>query len=446
MSVNLIIICLDSFRQDHVGFYHAGKPVFDEVPACRTPNIDAFARDCIVFDNMYPSGLPTLLVRTEVMTGNFTLPFRGWQPLVTTDLTIAEVLRREGYVNGFISDMYFYPAPGMNYHRGFHSYRWIRGQADEPYASHPTRRRVDDYVNAHYTERQRNAVARFLANTDDFTEEEHWFPAQVFSQACEWLKRNRVHRKKFCWIESLDPHEPWDPPERFDTYTDPDYKGPRLIQPLGGPVSEWATPEEQKFIRGLYAGEASFVDYCLKQLFDCLKNEGYFDDSVIVLFADHGHPLADHDRFLKGPERVHSELIKVPFMIRLPGAKHRRTEALAQYPDVLPTLFDLLGMAGNKGAVSGRSFASVVRGESDRHRDAIIVGYHEAADRCIRDNRWSYIARPVGRSDELYDLKNDPRERTNLIDRYPDEAQRLARQFGNYWRQEYRTEIRGTKQ
>lgn len=163
---------------------------------------------------------------------------------------------------------------------------------------------------------------------------------------------------------------------------------------------------------------------------------GYYDDSVIVLLADHGHPLADHGKFLKGGDRLYNELLKVPFMIRLPGGQGaRRTQAIIQFHDVLPTLLDLLGMANNITSMHGRSFLPVLRGDADAHREVVITGYHEAVDRCVRDQAWSYIQRPEGEPDELYNLAEDPKERTNLIGQYPEEAHRLARAFGNYFRQ-----------
>jgi len=113
---------------------------------------------------------------------------------------------------------------------------------------------------------------------------------------------------------------------------------------MGGNTADWATPEQIRFIRGLYAGECAFVDHCLGWLFDALKDLGYLDDSIVVLLADHGHPLADHGKFLKGGDRLHSELLKVPFMIYAPNITPRRTKALVQFPDLLPTLFELLGM------------------------------------------------------------------------------------------------------
>jgi arylsulfatase A-like enzyme len=433
--MNVIGIMLDSIRQDHVSFYNGGQPVFEDVPACRTPNLDAFAEACIVFDNAYPEALPTIPVRTQLFTGQRTLPYRPWQPLTEEDISVAEILRAEGYVTSLISDCYHYRAPGMNFHRGFHAYRWIRGQEYDPWTSHPTFRDLDNYVNQHYNPTWRGRVAQFLSNTDGFTQEEDWFPMRVVDEAVEWLTQNRRHPRVFTWIDSFDPHEPWDPPAGFDTYTDPDYSGKRLILPMGGPAEGWATAEEIRHIRGLYAGEAAFVDHCLGRLFQALEGLGYFEDSVIVLLADHGHPLADHGKFLKGGDRMYNELLKVPFMIRLPGGEGaRRTKAIVQFHDVLPTLLDLLGMANNISTMQGRSFLPVLRGESDEHREVIITGYHEAPDRCVRNQTWSYVQRPGGEPDELYNLVEDPREHVNLVDQYREEARRLAGAFGSTFR------------
>jgi arylsulfatase A-like enzyme len=433
--MNLIVLMLDSFRQDHVGVYHEDRAPFDGVPPCRTPNLDAFARSCVVFGNAYPEGLPTIPVRTALMTGQQTLPFRPWQPLTAQDVSVAELLGREGYVSGIVSDCYHYRAPGMNFHRGFHAYRWVRGQEYDPYESGPTRRNLDDYVNEHYSDVWRNRVAQFLANTDDFQREEDWFPAKVVDEAVHWLERNRSHKRKFLWIDSFEPHEPWDPPARFDVYRDPSYRGKRLIMPMGGKYDTWATEAAARDIQGLYAGEAAFVDHCLGRLFEALETLGYLDDSIVVITADHGHPLGDHGKFLKGADRMYSELLKVPFMVRLPGGEHggRRTGALVQFQDMLPTVLDLMGLGSNTEAMHGRSFRRVLTGEADDFRQTMIVGYHEGLDRCVRDRRWSLVLRPRGEPDELYDLAEDPRERRNLIDERSDEAVRLAKAYGSYF-------------
>lgn len=443
---NVIFIVLDSLRQDHVSFYNKGQPIFDGIKACRTPNIDRFAEKSLVFENVYPCGLPTIPVRMEWMTGQFTLPYRRWEPLYNfpRDITLADILVREGYKNALIADTYHLFKPNMNFHRNFHTFLWIRGQEYDAYTSNqPLKKKVDDYVNENYPEIWRRRVARFLANTEDFEGEEDYFPAKVFNTAIKWLEKN-VHEDKpfFLWIDSFDPHEPWDPPPRFDTYTDPSYSGPRLILPMGGYANKWANEEEIKYIRGLYAGEVSFVDHCLGYFLNALEEYNLYENSIIVLTADHGHPLADHGKFLKGTDRLYNELVKIPFMLYIPGVKHRVIDSLIQFPDILPTLLDLLGLGNNARVMQGKSFLNIIKGEETKHRDAVIIGYHEGIDRCIRDERWSLILRPEGEVDELYDLKNDPREKRNLIDEYSEEAKRLASLFGPYF---FKTEKRVIK-
>ena len=435
--MNVIVIVLDSFRQDHIGFYNNGQAPFPGVEACKTPNIDAFAREAVVFDNAYPEALPTMPVRMQLMTGQRTLPCRSWEPLAPQDVAVAKILSDEGYVCGLVSDVYHFRAPGMNYHRNFAAYRWIRGQEYDPWVSAPTKRDINDYVNESFPEVWRRRIAQFLANTDGFEAEADWFPAKVVDESVDWLEGNRPHDKKLLWIESFDPHEPWDPPARFDTYTDAAYSGPRLIMPMGGITADWATPEEATFVRGLYAGEAAFVDDCLGRLFGKLQDLGYYDDSVILLVADHGHPLGDHGKFLKGADRMYSELLKVPFMIRLPKGEcgGHRASAIVQFHDALPTLLEIIGHGNATDAMAGRSFLPVLKGDTDEHRESMITGYHRGVDRCVRDKTWSYILRPDGEPDELYNLIDDPKEKNNLIDQNPDEALRLASAFGDQYRQ-----------
>jgi len=434
--MNIIVLVLDSLRQDHVRFYHQGRSPFPDVPACQTPNLDAFAAQSMVFNNAYPEALPTIPTRYVLMTGQRALPFRPWAPLQAGELTIAQMLRGEGFVCGLVSDCYHLRAPGMNYHAGFHAYRWIRGQEYDPWESAPTRRDIDGYVNKSYPPEWRQRVAQFLSNTDGFASERDWFPARVVDDAIDWLKKNRIHKQIFLWIDCFDPHEPWDPPSRFDTYSDRGYRGPRLILPMGGASDRWASANEVRQIRGLYAGEVAFVDDCLGPLFGAFSDLGYLDDTLIVVLADHGHPLNDHGKFLKGADRLYNELLRIPFMVRLPGGRQggTRTDVLVQFQDVLPTVLDLIGLGAHADAMHGRSFANVLQGRSNEHRDAIITGYHEGVDRCIRTHTWSYVERPAGENDELYDLSNDPKEKRNLIHEQPEEAKQLAGRFGRLYR------------
>jgi len=83
----------------------------------------------------------------------------------------------------------------------------------------------------------------------------------------------------------------------------------------------------------LYAGEVSYVDHYFGEFYNALSDLGLLERSIVVVLADHGHPLADHGKFLKGTDRLYGELLKVPFMIRLPSGKHAVIDAVVQFPE-----------------------------------------------------------------------------------------------------------------
>ena len=444
--MNIIVIMLDSYRQDHFGFYHQGQRVFPNIPPCATPNMDAFAAESVVFDSMYADALPTIPARTSLFTGNRTLFSRAWQPLADEDYSVAPLLALEGYTSALVADVYHYRAPDQNFHAGFHTYEWVRGQEYDPWRSQPPRSDLKDYTNQHYDELWLANVAQFITNTEEFAGKEDWFAFKVADIACDWLRRNRSQEKVFLWMDSFDPHEPWDPPAEFDVYGDPGYSGPRYVMPMGGPARDWYSESEIDNIRALYAGEAASVDAAVGLVLDQLKELGYYEDSVIVLMGDHGHPLADHGKFLKGGDRLYNELLRVPFMVRLPGGRGaRRTAAICQYQDLLPTLLEVAGLGNCIHDMHGRSFRAVLEGETDRHRDVMITGYHEELDRVIRNDRYSLILRPAGEPDELYDLAADPREEKNLRDGNDELAADLMANFGRMYFDHLRRPAQGRR-
>ena len=455
-DLNVIIVVLDSLRQDHVSFYNHGKAVFDGVPAAKTPNLDRVLADGIAFLNAYPSGLPTIPQRTELLTGQFTLPYKPWSPLNPYDLTAAALLKRRGYVTALISDTYHMFKPGYNLYSGLDYWEFIRGQEFDAHGVPPPKhRKIEDYCNNNVKNDPAwvSLLSKFLSNIDEFKddEEDDWFPCKVFSKAADWVHENRQQDGHiFLWIDSFDPHEPWEHPHSYDvSYGMGLDAKPRIILPKGGEAMSWASPEEITSIRKLYAGEVAFVDHCFERFYSTLKETGLLDNSIMLLLADHGHPLADHGKFLKGGDRMYSELLRVPFGIRLPsdvgselGIKSGMSQDLIAVPDALPTQIELLGFQEDAIPLAGRSFLPVLTGEK-KGRNAVIMGYHEALDRCVRDGRYSYVSRPAGQPDELYDLEEDPREKRNLIDERPEEARRLAKVLRGVWAHTPQSYVKG---
>jgi arylsulfatase A-like enzyme len=418
---NIIVIMLDSLRYDHLGCYGDDK--------VQTPNIDRLAQESVIFENAYPEGLPTIPVRTSLFTGNRTLHSRPWQPLTREDQTMAEILDEYGYVSALIADTYHLFKPGMNFHRGFRTFRWIRGQEADAYVSAPHNKDLRDYTKPVMRNTPTEAMLdQYLRNTSQREKEEDYFVAQVMRASAEWLESNRVHPHFLLWIDSFDPHEPWDPPPEYERlYADPNYSGPRLIHPMYGPV-DWMTEEELNYTRALYAGEVTFVDKWVGYLLDKIRELGLFENSIIVLLADHGHPHGDHGSIMKTPDNLYSELLRIPLLIRHPRGLYagKRIDALVQTDDLLPTILDLLNLSHETLAMTGQSMWPLVVGAQDKLRDCVVTGYYGSQHRCVRNETWSYIYRPHGHPPELYNLQEDPKEQNNVAHTYPEKADELA--------------------
>jgi arylsulfatase A-like enzyme len=423
--MNVFWIMLDSLRRDHVGAYGS--------QLCKTPHLDAFATEAVLFDNAYPEGLPTIPVRTAMVTGCRTLHQRPWQPLAKEDVTAAELLSCHGYTNVMITDTYHMAKPGMNFHRGFDSYQFIRGQEGDACELVPHTADAEQYMHPQLNARKRFVIENFLRHSEHWESEADTFTAQVFREASRMAAGLKDRDKLFFWVDSFDPHEPWAPPAPYDTmYTDPDYEGRRLIDSNYGEV-DWLTADELAYLRAMYAGEVTLVDRWFGHFIDTLRDSGMLDNSVVFVLADHGHPHGDHGLIMKTPANMYNELLRIPLMIRLPDAEQAGTRIapLVETDDLLPTTLDLLGLRHEAVCMTGKSAWPLVTGEAEKLRDVVITGYHGSPYRCVRDEQWSLVVNPEGKH-ELYDLVNDPAESNNLFQQEHAVAQSLMQRLGYF--------------
>jgi len=453
--VNVIVIMEDSLRKDHLGCY--GNRWI------RTPNIDRFASEGIIFDSAYAEGLPTIPVRVSLLTGRYTLPFRGWQPMEQMDVPVAEVLWDKGYTTALISDTYHMHKPRMGFARGFDYVQWIRGQETDPYITDPgvevdlSRYSGKNWHPAYPGQPERLVQRDFekcLRNTAHWRGEEDQLIAQVLTAGMEWLERQVSGGRRdrlLLWLDSFDPHEPWDPPSPYrEMYAVPDYDGP-LITWGGGFIEDW-TPAEVRHIRAQYAGKVTLCDTWTGRFFERLGDLGLLDNTLIILLSDHGEPLGEHGIVKKVQPWPYDELSRIPFIVRLPDGEEggKRLDAFVGMPDVMPTCLDFLGVEGPK-VVQGKTVLPLIRGEAEGMSFGV-SGFH-GRSQSIRNREWSYyewlgiqMARSVKQKPELYRLdrdftppkpakyqrERDQAERENLIDKEPEMAKSLAQQLKKF--------------
>jgi arylsulfatase A-like enzyme len=209
-------------------------------------------------------------------------------------------------------------------------------------------------------------------------------------------------------------------------YVDPDYKGLDIIHPIPGPAEGYLTPEELQHVKNLYAGKISLCDKWIGWFLDEIRNMGLYDDTLIIFTTDHGEPFNEHGFLKKAEPGLYEELAHIPLIIRHPDGigAGQRFEAMVETTEIFPTVLDYFGVK-QPPRIHGRSLLPMMRGEEEKIRDYAYMGYYKQAWR-VSDQEWAFMLNfGKGKTNELYNLKNDPGEQDNLIDREPAKAMEL---------------------
>ena len=420
--MNVILIVLDSLRRDHVGCY--GNTWI------KTPCLDAFSTESALFERAAPESLPTIQSRRGMLTGNRLFPFRdwkahlgdnvvspGWAPLREEDISISEIFQDSGYTTAFITDVYHMFKPSMNFHRGFDEWRFIRGQEYDRYriAPPPKDINVDHYVSAKLkgTYAYEKGI-RYLSNTAHRKGEEDYFAPMVFREGMRWLEENHEYAENFfLWIDCFDPHEPWDPPQEYRDLYNPGYKGREYIVGKAGDPLEYMTEEELNHTRALYAGEVTMVDKWFGKFIDKVKALGLYDDSMIVVVSDHGHPLGEHGIIHKIAGAMYPTLLDIVLMIHHPkgiGNGVRVKDFVYQH-DLFSTMLSFAGVDLPE-KVDGQDIWPLVTGEGGPKRDYVTCGMEKYV--WVKDDRYVYISETDGKDPKLFDLASDPGNYVNI--------------------------------
>jgi arylsulfatase A-like enzyme len=411
--VNAILVILDSLRKDHIGVY--GN---DEI---QTPNLDALAEDSFRFTRAHPESLPTLCARRAIHTGMRTWPFRnfvplpgetfqpaGWQPIPAVQNTLAEILVGAGYSTALYADTQPLFHPSMNFQRGFRVFEWIRGQERDRFR--PKLGVPEDEIRqntvAGNDANMVDKVRQYLANTKDRKGEEDHFAPRLFTKGMEYLDTADEGQPFFLVLDSFDPHEPWDPPDKYvDLYSD-GYEGRDPIVPNYG-ASDWLDDAELARMKALYSGEVTMVDRWLGHFLDKMESTGRMQDTFLVVLADHGVALGEHGYTGKPYNALWPELTDIPFFIRSPDGKGagQTSDYFASTHDVAPTILGALGLVPPQ-RLDGQYLTRLMGDSEPAPRDHFTFGYNQYVS--TRDDEYAMISVNDRSDAKLYDIRNDP--------------------------------------
>ena len=408
MPKNVIVMMFDTLQFNYIGCY--GNTWI------KTPNMDRLAREGVVFENAYSEGLPTIPVRRAMHTGRYTLPVAGWVPLSAEDTTIADLCWGRAIDTTLIFDAPPYRLPKFGYTRGFDNVMFTHGHEgddyfyekdplyhyqaedfmeEDAYAAYGRR-----YNSPKVAEAARTEVVNFLRERQNGigNTEETRYVTMTMNKAIDYLKQVDRNHQFFLWIDSFDPHEPWDPPSVYDSDKkcpyDPDYTGKDDFMPVPELVEGIYTEEQMNHVRMLYAELVTLCDKNLGRLMQTIRELGLEEDTMLLLVSDHGSPMGNgehgHGLMRKMRPWPYEELVHIPVILRAPGIKAgQRITSFVQSVDVAPTVCEWLGIKKHPD-MQGESLLPLARGEVDKVRDFAIAGYHGYSWSIITPE-WSYI-------------------------------------------------------
>ena len=241
-------------------------------------------------------------------------------------------------------------------------------------------------------------------------------------------KLKEKHEKPFFLAAGFcRPHVPWYAPQKwFDMHPleriqtpaylpgdmdDVPALGRRIAEVPMMPTTEWAIKNgEWKNIVQAYLACTTFADAQIGKVLDALRESEYADNTVVVLWADHGYHLGEKNRFAK--QAIWERDTRTVLMFKTPEAAAGSTcDAPTQLLDIYPTLLELCGLPPNPQA-EGHSLAPLLENPEAEWNHVAVTSYG-VGNFSLRNRTFRYIVYEDG-SEELYHMTNDPTEWTNL--------------------------------
>lgn len=248
-------------------------------------------------------------------------------------------------------------------------------------------------------------------------------------------------RPRFLYLHYRDVHEPYAPPPPYHKAFLPEGTEPKIDILYKNHI-----PEDLAHIdvwKSQYDGEILYTDAILEGTFALFEKRGLRpENTIFIITADHGEEFLDkHPGDMGGighGRTLYNELIHVPLILSLPNTTGRRTiETAVELNDILPTLIDVLDLRINAGhQAQGRSLMPLIRGEDVPGRPVLSGGRRKRG--AIIEDGWKYLRRALDEEkgqgspfqEELYDLRSDPGETVNLIERENARAARMRERLG----------------
>lgn len=415
-EMRLLFLDLDTLRPDHLGCYGYHRDT--------SPNIDFASKQGVLFTNYYCSDAPCLPSRTALMTGRF-----GIHTGVVGHGGTAADMRLEGSSRGFTDKLGSESLPALLRSSG------IRTVTISPFAERHSSWNFYAGFNEVY-----NTGRRGMESAEDIT-----------PIAIDWIDRNAESDNWMLHINYWDAHTPYRVPTEFGNPFQ------------NSPLNSWVTSdilEQHRSLVGphtacelyMYSGETDpryprypgqlynmedfkalidgydssirYMDEHIGCLFDALRAKDIFDDTAIIITADHGENMGELGIYGEHATADYGTC-RIPMIIRWPGITTAHEDDGLHYNlDLLPTIAEILGknLSGYQDGIS--YFRSLFGGDSGR--DYLVLGQcAHVCQRSVRMDDWLYVRTyhdgyHLFNDEMLFDLSTDPHEQVDLALHYPE--------------------------
>jgi len=275
------------------------------------------------------------------------------------------------------------------------------------------------------------------------------------------------------YIDTWDPHEPWDPPEHYVKPYFPDYKGEVIAPNYWEYKDDGYSEKDLEIARACYMGEISMIDHWLGYLLDKIRVLNLLDDTAIIFLSDHGFYFGEHglfgkrrfqwtdgSKFEEGFEKgltlahqivyrspLHNEVTQVPLIMYLPGRKSSRVPGIVSLPDLHPTILELADVQVPE-TIQSKSVFPLVNGETKSINEIVVTSapfeevgnlsktvddsereVEEISPSSITDGEWDLLYGVSGQLVELFRTKDDPGHTNNLFEENREVAKSLHKKF-----------------
>jgi choline-sulfatase len=373
---NVILLVIDTVRAD------VFKP-FNGKSTVRTPSFERLADEATVFTAAYANENWTKPSVATILSGLYpsTHGTKADTDVLSSDARLlSEHLRRKSFAtaafiaNGYVSDKF-------GFKRGW-----------------------DAYTN--YIRENKPSEAEY-----------------VFGDALAWIDKRKDERF-FLYLQTIDPHVPYDPPAEFTRmYHNGEYRG-RFGRSLDGleqlDIASRKKPMDEtdwRYIRALYDAEVTYHDTHMGRFLDKIDKMGLLDETLFIVTNDHGEELRDHGKLGHG-HSLFDELVRAPLVIRYPSLFRggQRVREPVENVDLFPTILEALGLEPVSD-VDGVSLLPMLEGRPPA-MPSYAISEFRSAYRSVRVGRWKMIAGQDG-TRRLFDIDVDPGEQNDQSRRAP---------------------------